>query len=46
MMVDKNTAPSLEYNGKTYYFMNEQHLSRFKNEPEKFLGKTKESMDH
>jgi YHS domain-containing protein len=46
MMVDENTAPSSEYKGKTYYFMNPTHKTMFDNEPEKFLNKQDEETDH
>lgn len=39
MMVDPNTAPSLEYKGKKYYFMNPTHKAMFEKDPEKFLNK-------
>jgi YHS domain-containing protein len=40
MMVDENTAPSSEYKGKKYYFMNPTHKSMFDKDPEKFLGQS------
>jgi YHS domain-containing protein len=46
MMVDENTAPSSEYGGKTYYFMNPTHKTMFDNEPEKFLSKQDDESDH
>lgn len=39
MMVDENTAPNLEYEGRTYYFMNEQHRDLFEDNPDKFLNR-------
>jgi YHS domain-containing protein len=46
MMVDENTAPSLEYKGKKHYFMNTIHKELFEKDPEKFLGKPKEMSGH
>ena len=46
MMVDDNTAPSLEYKGKKYYFMNPIHKEMFEKDPEKFLGQKKEMSGH
>jgi YHS domain-containing protein len=37
MMVNEKTAPSLEYKGKTYYFMDSTHRDMFKKDPEKYL---------
>ncbi len=45
MMVDENTAPSLEHAGKKYYFMNPMHKDMFEKDPEKFLGQNKDEMD-
>lgn len=45
MMVDEKTAPSIEYKGKTYYFMNETHKDMFKADPEKYLSQEKKHMD-
>ncbi|NIS81070.1 MAG: YHS domain-containing protein [Anaerolineales bacterium] len=45
MMVDENTAPSSEYKGETYYFMNPTHKAMFDNDPEKFLKKRREAGD-
>jgi YHS domain-containing protein len=38
MMVDEKTAPSLEYDGKKYYFHELAHKEMFEKDPEKFLG--------
>lgn len=46
MMVDENTAPSLEYKGKTYYFMNPVHMANFEKDPEKFLGRDEMESGH
>jgi YHS domain-containing protein len=40
MMVDKNTSPSSEYKGNTYYFHTPVHKEMFDKDPEKFLSKT------
>ncbi len=45
MMVDENTAPSLEHKGKKYYFMNPTHKEMFEADPEKYLGQEKNQMD-
>ncbi|HEY5692132.1 MAG TPA: YHS domain-containing protein [Cyclobacteriaceae bacterium] len=45
MMVDPKTAPSLEYQGKIYFFMNPTHKVLFENNPDKFIGKKKNQMD-
>jgi YHS domain-containing protein len=37
MEVDERTAPSYEYEGKTYYFMNDLHMEAFKKKPKKYL---------
>ncbi|MHA2225066.1 MAG: YHS domain-containing protein [Candidatus Hodarchaeales archaeon] len=39
MMVNENTAPSSEYMGATYHFMNEKHKEMFNKDPEKFVNK-------
>ncbi len=46
MMVDENTAPSSEYKGKTYYFMNQTHKEMFDQDPEKYLSKSSSKEDH
>ena len=46
MMVDENTAPSLEYKGKKYYFMSPIHKDMFEKDPEKFLVQQKEMSGH
>lgn len=46
MMVDENTAPSSEYKGKAYHFMNPTHKTMFDNDPEKFLSKSSDQGDH
>ena len=38
MPVIKIFAPSLEYKGKTYYFMSSKHKATFEKDPEKFIG--------
>jgi YHS domain-containing protein len=42
MMVNENTAPSLEYKGETYYFMKPAHKEMFEKDPEKFLRRASE----
>ncbi len=39
MMVDEATAPSTEYEGKTYYFHKPVHKDMFDKDPGKFLSK-------
>ncbi len=39
MEVDPTTAPKSVYNGKTYYFMNEQHKQQFDASPQTYIGK-------
>ncbi len=46
MMVDENTAPSSEYKGKEYYFMNPTHKELFDKDPEKYLGKKQAQSQH
>ena len=46
MMVNEDTAPSSEYKGKKYYFMNPIHKEMFDKAPEKFLGKHTDRSDH
>lgn len=46
MMVDEDKAPSLDYKGKTYYFMNPTHKEMFQKDPEKFLAKKKDMSGH
>lgn len=46
MMVDENTAPSLEYKSKKYYFMNQTHKEMFEKDPEKFLAQKKDMASH
>lgn len=46
MMVDEKTAPSLEYGGTTYYFMNPSHKEMFEKDPEKYLSQESDQMDH
>jgi len=38
MEVDPATAPKSVYNGKTYYFMNEQHKQQFDADPQSYVG--------
>ena len=38
MPLIKIIAPSLEYKGKTYYFMSSKHRATFEKDPEKFIG--------
>ena len=38
MPLIKIIAPSLEYKGKTYYFMSSKHKATFEKDPEKFIG--------
>ena len=38
MPVIKIFAPSLEYKGKTYYFMSSKHKATFEKDPKKFIG--------
>jgi YHS domain-containing protein len=45
MMVDENTAPSLEHKGKKYYFMNPTHKEMFEADPGKYLDQEKNQMD-
>ncbi len=45
-MVDEKTAPSSEYKGETYYFMNPTHKAMFDKDPEKFLDKQNDQGDH
>ncbi len=37
-MMDPDTVPSSVYNGKTYYFCDEECLNSFQSDPEKFLS--------
>ncbi len=46
MMVDENTAPSLEYKGKEYFFMGPEHKEMFEKDPEKFLGQQNAMSGH
>ncbi|HSF81941.1 MAG TPA: YHS domain-containing protein [Anaerolineales bacterium] len=46
MMVDENTAPSSEYKGKKYYFMNPTHKALFDKDPAKFLDRQLNRSDH
>jgi YHS domain-containing protein len=46
MMVNENTAPSTEYKGKIFYFMNPIHKEMFDKAPEKFLGKQTDRTEH
>jgi YHS domain-containing protein len=46
MMVNENTAPSTEYKGKIFYFMNPIHKEMFQKDPEKFLSNKKEMSGH
>jgi YHS domain-containing protein len=46
MMVNESTAPSLEYRGKKYYFMNPIHKDMFEKDPEKFLAQKKNMSSH
>ena len=46
MMVDENNAPSSEYQGKKYYFMNQTHKTMFDQDPEKYLGKKQTQSQH
>jgi YHS domain-containing protein len=36
MMVDEATAPSLEYEGNMYFFMNETHKKMFEGDPVRY----------
>jgi len=36
MMVDEATAPSLEYQGKKYFFMSPDHKEMFEQDPDKY----------
>ena len=38
MPLIKIIAPSLEYKGKTYYFMSKKHKATFEKDPEKFIA--------
>jgi transcriptional regulator GlxA family with amidase domain/YHS domain-containing protein len=42
MTVDPATAPKSVYQGRTYYFMSEQHKQQFDEDPSKFLGAAKQ----
>ncbi len=46
MMVDENTAPSLEFKGKKYYFMKLANMDMFEKDPEKFLGQQNAMSGH
>ncbi len=46
MMVDENTAPSSEYEGRTYYFHKPVHKEMFDKDPENFLSKSSDEGDH
>jgi YHS domain-containing protein len=46
MMVDERTAPSMEYKGKTYYFMNPVHKEMFEKDPERFLNREQGESAH
>ncbi len=46
MMVDEKTAPSSEYKGETYYFMNPAHKAMFDNDPKKYLVKPPKQSSH
>jgi len=46
MMVDENNAPSSEYQGKKYYFMNPAHKKMFEEDPEKYLGTKQAPSQH
>lgn len=46
MKVDEDTAPSFEYRGKRYFFMDEEHKALFSENPEKFLDQNKEHHGH
>jgi YHS domain-containing protein len=45
-MVDENTAPSMDYKGKMYYFMKPEHREMFKKDPDKFLNRGTENSGH
>lgn len=44
--VDPKTAPSYEYNGTTYYFRCNGCLSRFTENPEKYLKEGPQGCGH
>lgn len=46
MMVNEKTAPSSEYKGETYYFMNPTHKAMFDKDPVKFLDKQSDQGEH
>jgi YHS domain-containing protein len=46
MMVDESTAPSSEYKGEKYYFMNPVHKEMFEKDPEKFLNREQNDNMH
>ncbi len=46
MMVDEDNAPSSEYKGKEYYFMNQTMKTMFDENPEKYLGKKQAQSQH
>lgn len=46
MTVDEKSAPSMEHNGKKYYFMDDNHRGMFKKDPEKFLNRESHQSKH
>ena len=46
MVVDEKTAPSYEYRGEAYYFMNDLHMAAFKKKPERYLREKHVHEDH
>lgn len=46
MMVDEDTAPSLDYKGRTYYFMDEEHKELFENNPDQYLSRNVDKGTH
>ncbi len=46
MMVDENTAPSLEFKGKKYYFMKLANMDMFEKDTEKFSSQPQNQDGH
>ena len=46
MLVDEDTAPSLEYGGKIYYFMNPFHKEIFVKDPARFQRRSSNHESH